>query len=91
MADFDEAALIDGLRNGSPVAAALDVFAQEPLPADSPLLDLPVLLSPHMAGSTGQAAMRIIGQTKANLLRAAAGKPVVDVVNGIDPVVRRRS
>jgi phosphoglycerate dehydrogenase-like enzyme len=87
----DEEALIAGLRAGSPAAAALDVFATEPLPQGSPLRELPVLLSPHMAGSTGQAAMRIIGQTKANLLRAANGEPVIDVVNGVDAVVRRRS
>jgi phosphoglycerate dehydrogenase-like enzyme len=49
-----------------------------------------VLLSPHMAGSTGQAAMRIIGQSTANLARALDGTPVVDVVNGVNPVVRRR-
>jgi hypothetical protein len=44
-----------------------------------------------MAGSTGQAAMRIVGQTAANLRRAFDGEPIVDVVNGVDPAVRRRS
>jgi phosphoglycerate dehydrogenase-like enzyme len=87
----DEPALVDALRSGTLAGAALDVFAIEPLPADSPLRDLPVLLSPHMAGSTGQAAGRIVAQTKANLLRALDGEPVVDVVNGVDAVVRRRS
>jgi phosphoglycerate dehydrogenase-like enzyme len=87
----DEAALVEALRAGTIAAAALDVFAVEPLPIDSPLRDLPVLLSPHMAGSTGEAAMRIVGRTKANLLRVRDGEPVIDVVNGVDPVVRRRS
>lgn len=86
----DEDALVAALRDDRLAGAALDVFAVEPLPADSPLRDLPVLLSPHMAGSTGQAAMRIVGQTVANLRRAFDGEPVVDVVNGVDPVVRRR-
>lgn len=87
----DEAALAHALREGQLAGAALDVFAVEPLPAGSPLRDLPgVLLSPHMAGSSSQAAMRIVGQAKDNLLRAVAGEPVVDVVNGVDPVVRRR-
>jgi phosphoglycerate dehydrogenase-like enzyme len=87
----DEPAMIDALRAGSLAGAALDVFAVEPLPADSPLRELPVLLSPHMAGSTGQAAMRIVAQAGANLKRALDGEPVIDVVNGVDAVVRRRS
>lgn len=88
----DEAALIAALEKGSPAGAALDVYASEPLPMDSPLRALPnVLLSPHMAGSTSQAAMRIVGQTAANLKRALDGEPVLDVVNDVDDVVRRRS
>ncbi|MBK5305667.1 MAG: hydroxyacid dehydrogenase [Frankiaceae bacterium] len=86
----DEDALVAALREGRLAGAALDVFAVEPLPADSPLRELPVLLSPHMAGSTGQAAMRIVGQTAANLRRVFDGEPVIDVVNGVDPAVRRR-
>jgi D-3-phosphoglycerate dehydrogenase len=87
----DEPALIAALQSGRLAGAALDVFAVEPLPMDSPLRDLPVVLSPHMAGSTGQAAMRIVGQTAANLRRAFDGEPVIDVVNGVDAAVRRRS
>jgi phosphoglycerate dehydrogenase-like enzyme len=86
----DEPALVEALRSGKLAGAALDVYAVEPLPMDSPLRELPVVLSPHMAGSTGQAAMRIVGQTAANLRRAYDGEPIVDVVNGVDPVVRRR-
>jgi phosphoglycerate dehydrogenase-like enzyme len=87
----DEAALAHALRQGQLAGAALDVFETEPLPADSPLRDLGgVLLSPHMAGSSSQAAMRIVAQAKENLTRAFDGEPVVDVVNGADPVVRRR-
>jgi phosphoglycerate dehydrogenase-like enzyme len=87
----DEASLVEALRSGQVGAAALDVFAVEPLPPSSPLHTAPnVLLSPHTAGSTTQAAMRILGQTTANLARVLAGEPVVDVVNGVDPQVRRR-
>lgn len=49
----DEAALIAAMRDGVLAGAALDVFATEPLPEDSPLWDLPgTLISPHMAGSS---------------------------------------
>ena len=87
----DETALSAALRSGTPAAAALDVFVTEPLPADSPLRDLPVLLSPHAAGSTQQSHGRIFGGSAANLRRVLAGEPVVDVVNGVDPLVRRRA
>lgn len=49
---IDEGALISQLKTGR-FHAALDVFAQEPLPADSPLRTLPnVLPIPHMGGLT---------------------------------------
>lgn len=55
---IDEAALVQALREGRVGGAYLDVFEQEPLPADSPLWDLPnTLITPHSAGfSAGNAA-----------------------------------
>jgi phosphoglycerate dehydrogenase-like enzyme len=48
----DEAALIAALRSGQIGAAALDVAEIEPLPASSPLWDMPgVLISPHSAST----------------------------------------
>ena len=49
----NEKALVEALQSGHLTAAGLDVFEDEPLPADSPLLKLghKVLLSPHMASS----------------------------------------
>lgn len=52
----DEDAMLDKLRDGTIRFAGLDVFRNEPLPADSPFWDLPnVLISPHSAStSTGE-------------------------------------
>jgi glyoxylate/hydroxypyruvate reductase A len=48
----DEQALIDGLRAGTLGGACLDVFATEPLPADSPLWEMDnVIVSPHSAST----------------------------------------
>ena len=48
----DEQAMIDALRSGHIAFAALDVFTVEPLPASSPLWDMPnVLVSPHSAST----------------------------------------
>jgi D-2-hydroxyacid dehydrogenase (NADP+) len=47
----DEEALIEVLRDRRIAGAGLDVFATEPLPAQSPLWDLPnVFISPHIGG-----------------------------------------
>lgn len=57
----DEAALIENLRTGRIGFAALDVAAVEPLPAGSPLWDLPnVLISPHSASTVRGENARIV-------------------------------
>ena len=49
----EEAALIDALRNGTIAGAGLDVFDQEPLPADHPFLQMDnTLLTPHLGYAT---------------------------------------
>ncbi len=71
----DEDALVAALQAGRPAAAALDVFAEEPLPATSPLLELPqVYLTPHVAASTEQARMRVRALVGANVRRALLGE-----------------
>jgi len=54
---LDYNALAAALKSGHLFAAAADVFAEEPLPADSPLLKFPnFIMTPHIAGGTRQAA-----------------------------------
>ena len=65
----DEPALIQALQTGVLGGAALDVFENEPLPDDSPLLKMDhVMLAPHNANSSPAAWERVHWNTIANLL-----------------------
>ena len=78
----DEAALIEALRSGRLVGAFLDVFAQEPLPADSPLWELPgVLLTPHSAGHSDGNEARVGAIFLDNLARWQQGRPLLNEVD----------
>jgi len=72
----EEGALEQALRAGRPGYAALDVYANEPLRADSPLLRIPtVLATPHL-GYVEQDSYEIYFQTAfENVVRFAAGAP----------------
>jgi len=87
----DETALLAALDEERLGGSALDVFDSEPLPADHPLRTQEnVLLSPHVAGGTGQAQLNIVSLVVENIATAVAGRPVRNVVNGVDPIIRRR-
>jgi phosphoglycerate dehydrogenase-like enzyme len=87
----DEMGLLAAVQSGALAGAALDVFDTEPLPDPHPFRDEDrIVLSPHAAGATRQAQARLIQGIVANLQRAATGEPVLHVVNGIDPLIRRR-
>ncbi len=72
----EEGALEQALRAGRPGYAALDVFSNEPLKADSPLLRIPtVLATPHL-GYVEQDSYEIYFRTAfENVVRFAAGQP----------------
>jgi phosphoglycerate dehydrogenase-like enzyme len=75
----DEEALIEALRHGHLGAAALDVFATEPLPAESPLWDMDnVIITPHSSGSTPSADARAVEVFIENLGHMAAGRPLIN-------------
>lgn len=67
-------ALLNALQNGQVAFAALDVFEEEPLPADHPLWGMDnVLITPHIAGSTEQYADRAVDIFIKNLEAYVAG------------------
>lgn len=74
---IDEPALIAALREGRIAGAALDVFEEEPLPAASPLWDLPnVIVTPHNSGSTPGNDVRATEIFLDNLGRYVRGEPL---------------
>jgi phosphoglycerate dehydrogenase-like enzyme len=78
----DEAALVQALREQTIGGAALDVFDEEPLPADSPLWDLEnLLITPHTAGLTEKLWERHYQFISGNLARYLKGQPLLSVVD----------
>ena len=79
---IDEPALIDALANGRLAGAGLDVFATEPLGADSPLWDMPnVIITPHNSGATELANHRGAQIFIDNMGRFVRGEPLRNEVS----------
>jgi phosphoglycerate dehydrogenase-like enzyme len=77
-----ETDLIEALRERQIAGAALDVFDQEPLPADSPFWDLEnVLITPHTAGMTTKLWERHFKLFSENLRRFFKGETLLAVVD----------
>ncbi|MBQ5442135.1 MAG: hydroxyacid dehydrogenase [Oscillospiraceae bacterium] len=73
----DEAALIDALQSGQLGGAGLDVTAQEPCPPSSPLFAMPnVLLTPHYAPTTTEAAVAVSRMAAQNVIDILNDMPV---------------
>jgi phosphoglycerate dehydrogenase-like enzyme len=76
----DEGALAEALQSGQLAGAGLDVQAQEPLPPDSPLWDVPnLLISPHCASSSRKTTARVWSITGDNVRRFVQGLPLENV------------
>ena len=78
----EEGALVRALTEGWIAGAALDVFEDEPLPADHPLWGMAnVIISPHVAGFTPHYHERVMGIFAANLRRFLDGQPLLNRVD----------
>jgi len=88
---IDTRALVRALREGWIAGAALDVFEQEPLPKDHPLIDPEnVVLTPHIAGYTYEAMVETgirVAQTVVNFL--LRGKTPKDFLTPTSCQIRR--
>ena len=82
---IDEVALHAALEDGRVGFAALDVFATEPLPVDSPLWDHPRgLVSPHTAALSSREEERIVRLFLDNLRRLLDGRELRNVVDTVE-------
>jgi phosphoglycerate dehydrogenase-like enzyme len=80
----DEKALAEALKKGIIAGAGIDVFSQEPVTTDNPLLGVDnekLLFSPHSAGVTDEGAGRIINMAAANIARVLKGDEPESPVN----------
>ncbi len=78
----DETALVAALASGAVGGAALDVFEEEPLPADSPLRSFEnVLLTPHLGASTEEAQRRVALEAAAQIVDFARTGSARSAVN----------
>ena len=77
----DEGALIEALSSGKVAAAGLDVFEHEPPVVDDPLRRFDqVILSPHIAGVTEGASVRMALGSAQNIIDFLAGRIASDLV-----------
>ncbi len=87
---IDEKALVEVLQQKKIMGAALDVFDEEPLPSDSPMLELDnVTITPHLAGSTIDAFLNSPKMMAGHLTRMLQGEKPLPIINGIEPTLRQ--
>ena len=82
---IDEVALIEALRSGRIAGAGLDVFAQEPIDPEHPLLHMDnVVCTPHIAGVTFETQRRRWQAAAENVARIAQGLPPLYQITSAD-------
>lgn len=78
----NEAALCEALQNDRIAGAGLDVFSQEPVPEDHPLLKMEnVVLTPHSAALTSECVIRMATEAARCVLDVFAGREPANVAN----------
>lgn len=78
----DEEALAAAVREGVIGGAVLDVTAEEPLPAESPLWDTPgIIITPHYSGFHPRYDELALGKFLENLKRYTRGEPLLNMVD----------
>ncbi|HOM67974.1 MAG TPA: NAD(P)-dependent oxidoreductase, partial [Brevefilum fermentans] len=81
---IDEPALIHAIKSKQIAGAALDVFEQEPLPAESPLWDLEnVIISPHVSGLSHHLPQETLDLFVENLKRYLEDLPLYNLVDQV--------
>jgi D-3-phosphoglycerate dehydrogenase / 2-oxoglutarate reductase len=79
-------ALVEALQKRRLAAAGLDVFEEEPLPPEHPLLLTPyVLLTPHYAWHSRESRLKLYQMAVEEAVRAVRGEPLRSCVNGVQP------
>jgi len=82
----DEAALVEALQTGQIAGAGLDVFEQEPIAPDHPLLQMDqVVLVPHIGSATAQTRFEMAMLAARNLVHALRGDGEVHIVKELQP------
>jgi len=86
---IDEAALAEAIKEGKIAGAAIDVYENEPLQADSPLLTVGqnIVLTPHLGASTAEAQVNVAIDVAEQIRDVLLGLPARSAVNipGIYP------
>lgn len=79
---IDEGAVAEALQSGKLGGAVLDVFSEQPLPAEHPFFSIPnVILTPHMAGITEESMYRMGDGVVAEIRRIVSGDLPKNLIN----------
>lgn len=78
----DEKALYEALKEGRIAGAGLDVFEQEPMPLDNPLLKLDnIVVAPHISSATYETRSKMAEMVAENLITFFEGRKPPNLVN----------